>query len=257
MDSTIKGIDLVKSFESCKLKAYICPAGKLTIGWGHTGRDVTPGMTITAEEAERLLMKDLGWSEDVVEKYVKVPLNAHQFDALTSWVFNHGEEKVKNSTLFKLLNKGQYDAVPAQLARWNKHRNKKTGRLEVSRGLVRRRAAEAALWNDIPAAPPPTEAEKEADPMPQAICPSTPPVADLAKSGTIQATSLGGLALITDIFWGTVTDASKQTAESLDATSSLRDALGLSGKALVYIALACLVAAGARRVMAHFGGKIG
>jgi lysozyme len=249
-----KGLALVKAFEGCYLEAYVCPAGVLTIGYGHTD-NVEKGQTITKEQADRFLIKDVTWAEDVVERHVRVPLSAYQFDALTSFVFNVGEGAFKGSTLLRELNKGRYEAVPAQLLRWNKAGSGKKKR--VLAGLTRRRHAEAALWSEVPLPAQPDKPEAAPEPMPQAVCPSTPPVTDLAKSGTIQATGLGGLALITDIFWGTVTDASKQTAESLDATASLRNALGISGKALVYIALACLIAAGARRVAAHYGGKIG
>lgn len=241
MDSTERGINLIKSFESCKLKAYVCPAGKLTIGWGHTGR-VYEGMTITAEEAERLLLKDVSWSEDVVEKYVGVPLSPHQFDALTSWVFNHGEDKVKDSTLFRVLNKGNYEAVPAQLLRWTKHKNPKTGRKEDSRGLKRRRVAEVALWNDTSLPAPPTEAEKAADPMPQAICPSTPPMGALAKSRTIWGTGIIGVASAGEWLLGTATAVSTKTSESLSGTSALLDHVGAGKSGMILVIVLCAAA---------------
>ena len=68
------GVDLIKSFEGCELKAYVCPAGVLTIGYGHTGPDVTPGMKITQAEAERLLKQDLHHFEDEVSWLIAVPL---------------------------------------------------------------------------------------------------------------------------------------------------------------------------------------
>ncbi len=50
---------LVKEFEGLRLTAYICPAGVLTIGWGHTGPDVYSGQTITVAQAETFLDNDL------------------------------------------------------------------------------------------------------------------------------------------------------------------------------------------------------
>ena len=63
------GLAIIEKFEGCQLKAYVCPAGVLTIGYGHTGSDVKPGMTITKEQAVELLKKDVAKFEKVVEKY--------------------------------------------------------------------------------------------------------------------------------------------------------------------------------------------
>jgi lysozyme len=135
-----KGIDLLKNFEGIELKAYLCPAGILTIGYGSTGQHVKPGMTITEREAETLLRSDLQRFERCVEASVKVPLTDNQFAALVCFTFNVGEAAFKSSTLLKLLNQGDYEAVPAQLLRWNKAGGK------VLNGLTRRREAEGALF---------------------------------------------------------------------------------------------------------------
>lgn len=116
--------------------------GKLTIGYGSTGPHVKPGATITEEQANALLMKDLDRFERAVDKLVKVPLNDNQFSALVSFAFNVGEGEggFATSTLLKRLNAGDYGAVPAQLMRWVNDDGKKL------QGLVNRRAAEAGLW---------------------------------------------------------------------------------------------------------------
>lgn len=138
-------LEFIKRWEGLRLEAYLCPAGVWTIGYGHT-RTARPGMKITVEEAERLLVEDLRPFERFVQREVKVPLNDWQFGALVSWVFNVGPGAAARSTLLRKLNEGDYAAVPAELMKWNKVRNPQTGVLEPSRGLTNRRAAEAGMW---------------------------------------------------------------------------------------------------------------
>lgn len=135
------GLAIEKKFEGGPfLQAYRCPAGVWTIGYGHT-RDVVEGMTCTVAQAEAWLLEDNEDAQDNVSREVSVPLNDNQFSALVSFVFNLGAGALAHSTLLRLLNAGKYDEVPGQLAQWC-HADGVT--LE---GLVRRRAAEAALWN--------------------------------------------------------------------------------------------------------------
>lgn len=135
-----KGIALIKEFESVQLHAYKCPAGIWTIGAGHTGPDVSPGMVITEGQADEILAGDLHKFEKAVNSAVKVPLTQNQFDALVAFTFNVGEGNLKSSTLLKLLNEGKYQEVPAQMLRWNK-----AGGKELA-GLTRRRKAEGDLF---------------------------------------------------------------------------------------------------------------
>lgn len=134
-----EGIALIKQWEGCKLAAYLCPAGVWTIGFGHTAT-AHEGMTITEAEAERLLRQDLALFEAEVARAVDVALTDNQFAALVSWSYNVGVGAMRRSSLIKRLNAGEYDAVPGELAKWNKVRGK------VVRGLSNRRAAEAGLW---------------------------------------------------------------------------------------------------------------
>ena len=136
--------DLVKTFEGLRLSAYRCPAGRLTIGWGHTS-GVTEGDTITAEEAEELLEHDLAEAATHVDRLVRVPLNENQRGSLTSFLVNFAAIAFMSSTLRELLNKGDYDSVPRELRRWIKSRHPVTHRLVELPGLVRRREAEIAL----------------------------------------------------------------------------------------------------------------
>ena len=135
----VSDVSLIKEFEDLYLEAYLCPAGKWTIGYGHT-KTAKPGMKITERGAEELLQHDLAWCEDAVRKNVKVPLTQNQFDALVSFVFNVGEGAFRKSTLLKKLNAGDYEGAANEMPRW------KRGGGKVLRGLVRRREAEKKLF---------------------------------------------------------------------------------------------------------------
>lgn len=118
--------------------------GTLTIGYGHTGADVYPGLVISKEKAENLLQQDLAKAAKTVENSVKVELSDNQFGALVIFTLNVGTGAFMSSSLLRKLNAGNYAAVPAELARWNK--TTISGKKVVSQGLVNRRAAEAGLW---------------------------------------------------------------------------------------------------------------
>ncbi|WP_455476850.1 lysozyme [Bartonella sp. B41] len=139
-----EGIALIKQWEGLRLQAYQDVAGVWTIGYGHTTQAGMPhvqeGMKITESQAENLLRKDLMKFERTVEKMVYQSLTDEQFAALVSFCYNVGTKAFCNSTLLKKLNKGNYEAVPAELQRWTRVGGKRL------QGLVHRRAAEAGLW---------------------------------------------------------------------------------------------------------------
>lgn len=139
MEISQTGIDLIKKFEGCSLKAYRCPAGILTIGYGHTNK-VFVDDVITQEEAETLLKQDLIIHCNNVSKLVKVSLNQNQFDALVSFEYNVGYGAFSGATLLKLLNQGKYKEAAEQFDRWI-YAGKK-----VLPGLVNRRKAEKELF---------------------------------------------------------------------------------------------------------------
>lgn len=138
------GIDLIKSFEGCYLKAYKCPAGVWTIGWGTTepidGVKPHEGMVITQKQADELLIKNLKGYENAVNKYVTYSINQNQFDALVSFAYNCGNGALKTSTLLKKLNAGDVHGAANEFLRWNKANGK------VLNGLTRRREAERKLF---------------------------------------------------------------------------------------------------------------
>lgn len=137
-----RGLDLIKKFEGLRLTAYKCVAGVDTIGYGHTGPDVKPGLRITEEEAEKLLWKDTESAQQAVNSFVNVKVNQNEYDALVSFVFNVGPTAFVNSTLLRLLNSNSdRKIVAAEFARWIK-----AGSDQAVPGLVRRRSHEKALF---------------------------------------------------------------------------------------------------------------
>ena len=117
-------------WEGYRLKAYRCPAGVLTIGYGHTGPDVSEGMTITGPQAVALFNADVDkFARSVEAVLAGVSLKQKQFDALVSLAYNIGLGNLKKSTLLKKV---------------LKHVNARVnGVLKPLPGLVKRRTAEA------------------------------------------------------------------------------------------------------------------
>jgi len=144
MRTSDKGIELIQGFEGLELTAYPDPGtggDPWTIGYGHTGPDVYPGLRISKLRAEELLVKDLRRFEDAVETLIDVELNQNEFDALVSFTYNVGEGALGDSTLRRRLNAGE-DKCPVfqqELPRWVNGAN------GPMTGLVRRREAEADL----------------------------------------------------------------------------------------------------------------
>ncbi|MBG0587612.1 lysozyme [Enterobacter kobei] len=144
MQTSEKGIALIKQFEGCKLTAYQDSVGVWTIGYGWTqpvdGKPVSAGMTIKQETAERLLKTGLVSYESDVSRLVKVGLTQGQFDALVSFTYNLGARSLSTSTLLRKLNAGDYAGATDEFLLWNKAGGK------VLNGLTRRREAERALF---------------------------------------------------------------------------------------------------------------
>jgi len=139
MRTSQRGLSLIKSFEGLRLLAYRDTVGVWTIGYGAT-RGVKAGMSITKEQAERMLLNDVQRFEPEVERLVKVPLSGNQWDALVSFTYNLGASNLESSTLLRLLNVGDYAGAAEQFPRWNKAGGK------VLSGLVRRREVERVLF---------------------------------------------------------------------------------------------------------------
>ena len=138
---------LCEHFEGFRSSPYLDPAGVWTVGYGHTlpGGPSAAFRNVSESFARELMLDDLLIAAQGVRSLVKVPLSGAEFDALCSFTFNLGAARLRDSTLLARLNAGEYSAVPAELARWNKARV--NGTLTTLRGLTRRRAAEAAVWS--------------------------------------------------------------------------------------------------------------
>ena len=145
MNINQKGVDLVKHFEGVRLTAYVDPVGILTIGYGHTGNDVTHGLTISEEKADQFLRADLEKAAAGVRRAVTVDLNSNQFSALTSFAFNVGIGGLRSSTLLRRLNAGDVRGASKEFSKWVK--GTINGRKISLPGLVRRRKAEQALFD--------------------------------------------------------------------------------------------------------------
>jgi lysozyme len=135
------GLEMLKRFEQCRLQSYRCPAGKWTVGWGHTGEHVTRDTTLTQHQADEILASDLERFERAVE-LLAPGANENQFSALVSFAFNCGEGRggLAGSLLLKQFLAGEFDKAAHEFCHWIRVRG------EVMPGLIRRRAAEAALF---------------------------------------------------------------------------------------------------------------
>ncbi|MCU0570850.1 MAG: lysozyme [Oculatellaceae cyanobacterium Prado106] len=137
------GLNLLTTYEGCKLKAYDDGRGVLTIGYGHT-KTVKPGMTITQPQAEELLRQDLEEFETYVEDAVQVEINSDQFSALVCLAFNIGPNAFGDSTLLKRLNQSDYPDAANRFLQWNKVNG------QPWLGLTRRRMSERSLFLSQP-----------------------------------------------------------------------------------------------------------
>jgi lysozyme len=139
------GYALLKSFEQCRLMAYRDQGGVWTIGWGHTGPEVEQGLTWTQQQADTALVDDVNRTVDELLDMIEPELSDNQFSACVCLAYNIGTHAFYGSSALPLINGGLLDDVPRAIELWNKVRI--NGALHISRGLVRRRAAEIALWS--------------------------------------------------------------------------------------------------------------
>lgn len=140
-----KGLAIVKKYEGLRLKPYLCPAGVPTIGWGSTvypnGKAVTlRDAAITPQQASDILLATMVKYEDAVSRYVQVPINQNQFDALVDFAYNVGVGNLQTSTLLKKVNASDFVGAANEFGKWVH------GGGAVLPGLVNRRREEADLF---------------------------------------------------------------------------------------------------------------
>jgi len=145
MKVNAEGYALIKKFEGCRLKAYLCPANVWTIGYGNTfyenGMKVKEGDVITQQRAEELAKFIIDQFAVTIAPFIQKPLTDNQFSACVSLAYNIGTSGFKRSSVFKKLNINPNDPTIADSFKlWNK------GGGKVLAGLVKRREAEIQLY---------------------------------------------------------------------------------------------------------------
>lgn len=118
MRTSDNGIEFIKSAEGFSPIPYLCPAGYLTIGYGHVIREGETFNSITEQEATELLRNDLYKYEKAVIRLIRVLLNSNQFDALVSFTYNLGSGVLQRSTLRMKLNRGEYEEAADEFPKW-------------------------------------------------------------------------------------------------------------------------------------------
>lgn len=136
-------LTLIKNFEGCSLKAYRCPAGKWTIGYGHAGSDVHQGMTWTQEQADEQLLDDVTTVHTLLLSTSPVLRNEtdNRIAGLISFAFNVGIGSYRASTLKQCVDAKDWQEAQHEIKRWDKATI--SGEKVVVPGLVTRRAKEA------------------------------------------------------------------------------------------------------------------
>lgn len=195
MKTSASGIEVIKEFEGLRLKAYLCPAGILTIGYGHTSAaglpTVVPGKLVSESQAEEILLNDLKKYEQGVSNLVKVQLSQGEFDALVSFAYNVGVGALSRSTLLKRINSERPSDVPAEFMKWTRG-----GGRELP-GLVRRRRAEVKLWRGLKEDAPTLITESRA--KPDLPAPKKSITQSREANGAIVAGAGGAAAIVQEV----------------------------------------------------------
>lgn len=137
------GFALTKKFEGLRLAAYQDQVGVWTIGYGHTGAEVHREMTITEDQADQLLRKDIASAVACVNRAVTSTISQSQFDALVDFAFNLGCGRLMNSTLLRCVNAGEFAQAASQFLLWAHAGG------AVVPGLLARRQAEMAMFQSV------------------------------------------------------------------------------------------------------------
>ena len=136
-------LGLIRRFEGLRLRAYYCPAGVLTCGYGSTGPDITPATVWTKEQAEARMSSD-------AERFARSARTlcpgqvGDNLAALADFAYNLGATRLAGSTLRRKINAGDVEGAKVELRKWVR------GGGKVLPGLVVRREAEAALLAPAP-----------------------------------------------------------------------------------------------------------
>lgn len=142
MKTSENGLNIIKTYEGFSAKAYFCPAGKLTIGYGHViiADEKFPPAGITEKAAENILKQDVMLAEKVINDLVVIELLQNQFDAVVSFVYNIGRKAFEKSKLLRFLNENKPELAAGEFSKWIFAGG------TVQNGLVKRRKAEKCLF---------------------------------------------------------------------------------------------------------------
>ena len=231
-------VALIAEAEGCRLRAYKCPAGVWTCGWGATD-GVQPGMMWSQQQADQRLCADLTKRTAAVEAMLTEHADPNQLGALVSLAYNIGTGALAKSTVLKAHNRGDFQAAARAFGLWNKATV--GGKLTVLPGLTARRAAEAALYLK-------PEPDAPVERMPQAVeAESKIAASPIAQGGALTA----GAGLF-------MSDLPAQIGPIKAALDSVRsvlvDTLGIPTQWLVP---ALLVAAGVAVVVYRYRQRAG
>lgn len=182
-----EAVALIAEREGCKLRAYLCPAGVWTIGWGHT-KGVKPTDLWTQDYADKMLLQDLrAFTTRVADLCTRVA-DPYQLGAMVSLAYNIGINGFKGSTVLRQHNAGNDQASARAFALWNKATV--NGQLKVLDGLTIRRSLESAMYLK------PLEDTPDAVAfMPQAVAPESSLTASPIAQGSVVTAGIGALSM--------------------------------------------------------------
>ena len=148
MRTSQAGLDVIKAFEGFRARSEALPNGRWIIGYGHMRR-ARAGTRVSETEAEAILREyDLPPVERYVMRCVLAPMSQNEFDALVSLAFNIGPKAFASSDVVASMNGGNRLEAAQAFDHWR--RAKIGGRVQIVDALVRRRAAEKALFLNAP-----------------------------------------------------------------------------------------------------------
>lgn len=247
-DISPKGLDFIKRKEGYFDKAYLCPAGVWTIGWGSirwsATQPVKKGDTCTQPVAEKLLLREIQRVEDAIDATITYPITQGMYDCCVSIFYNIGigwltGKGHQQATFVKYINKGELDKVPSELLKFSKATV--NGKPTTVRGLLIRRQEEVKeLWLadyevDTPKASEPAlvvNTDPAEAPMPQAVVPAAPgAVSAVASSTSGQASVFGIVATLLGSIFGVAKEAAPEALtnqQSLTGFNALFSYVGLN-----------------------------
>lgn len=193
MEISEVGLDLIKSNEGCKLRAYLDPVGIPTIGYGHTGPEVKLNMVITQEEADAYLQADVAvFTKGVLEACLPTVPTQSELDALVCFSYNVGLANLKTSTVLKQFKAGNKMEAARAFLLWDKATDRKTGKKVILPGLVKRRTEEQQLFlaDDTQGT-----VERAVTPLKTTVVPETSVVPTPPPNPSLSKEVIGGLVV--------------------------------------------------------------